>query len=190
MPHMTRPADLRRWLPLLRFGLDAARIGGLALAAVLIALLHLGPHIGLEPVVIRGASMEPSIPLGSLVILIERDPTSVRAGDVITRRTESGVLVTHRVIRVAEIDRVPHFETKGDASAAADPVLAAPDDVAGTVMLSVPVAGYLLAFLSHPLGMLSAVALLLGLTVAVELVEDLERSHTDRRPARPGHVTA
>lgn len=165
------------------------RIGGLAVAAALIALLHLGPLIGLEPVVIRGASMEPSIPLGSLVVLVERDPASVAAGDVITRRTEAGVLVTHRVIRVAEIDRVPHFETKGDASASADPVLAAPDDVAGTVTVSAPVAGYLLAFLSNPLGIVSAVALLLGLTVGAELVEDLERS-IGRRQASAKHVTA
>lgn len=187
---MPRPTGTQHRLRLLRWVLDAARIGGLVIAAALIALQHLGPHIGLEPVVIRGASMEPSIPLGGLVILAERDPASVAVGDVITRRTGSGVLVTHRVVRVAEVDGVSHFETTGDASASADPVLAAPNEVEGMVVLSVPLAGYLLAFVSQPLGMVSAVALLLALTVAAELVEDLERRHIDRGQTKVGHVTA
>lgn len=185
----TRPADARRWLRLLRWGLDAIRIGGLAVAAALIVLLHLGPHIGLEPVVIRGASMEPGIPLGSLVVLAKRDPASVDVGEVITRRTGNGVLVTHRVIRVAEINGLRHFETKGDASASADPVLAPPAEVTGVVALSMPVAGYLLTFVSQPLGLLSVVALLLALTVGAELVEDLERSRAAGRAARAGHAT-
>lgn len=172
-------------LRLLRWTIDGVRIAGLSIVVGLIALLHVGPVMGVQPVAIRGASMEPAISLGSLAIVTRRDPANVVVGEVISRRADNGVLVTHRTTRVEQIDGRPHFETKGDASATADPVLAAPDEVAGVVAVSVPVAGYLVVLLSKPLGLVGIAALLLGLTVAAELIEDLEWSRATATRFRP-----
>lgn len=152
----------------------------MALAIAAVAVAHLAPMVGFQPVVVSGRSMEPSIPSGSLVLLDARDPTEIAVGDVVTRRTASGTLVTHRVVRVAQIEGVAHFETRGDASGSADPVLAAPGEIAGTVALHLPVAGYVIAYLRQPTGILSVLGLLLTLLLAANLLDEIERDRGAR----------
>lgn len=181
-----------------RRSLDGIRIAVMAVAIAAVAVAHLAPIVGSQPVVIRGGSMEPSIPSGSLVLLDARDPAEVAVGDVVTRRTASGTLVTHRVVRVTQIDGVPHFETRGDASNSTDPVLAAPEEVEGVVALHVPFAGYLVAFLGQPSGILSVLGVLLMLLLAANLLDEIERDRgagasvvrADRRAARGGSAVA
>lgn len=166
-----------------RRSLDGLRIAVMAVAIAAVAVAHLAPLVGSQPVVIRGQSMEPSIPSGSLVLLDARDPTEIAVGDVVTRRTPSGTLVTHRVVRIVQINGVPHFETRGDASNSADPVLAAPGEIAGTVALHLPIAGYVVAYLGQPMGILSVLGLLLTLLLAASLLEEVERDRGARTSA-------
>lgn len=173
----------RHFLRALRLALDAARLGALAIVLAVVGGTHAAPLFGIEPVVILGASMEPKIPLGSLVLLQERDPELVQVGDVITRRSATGVLVTHRVVDAAEINGVPHFATRGDASASVDPVLAGASEIEGAVVAHLPLAGYVVTMLSRLDGILSVVAAVVALTIAASLLEDRERRQPLRRSA-------
>lgn len=169
---ITRRTILGIWLLLI----------GLVLALVLVT--HVAGPLGYRILIIRGASMTPTIPLGALVFEQRIPPSSIAQGDVVTVVLPSGTLVTHRVIRMATVDGLPHLETKGDANATADPTLEPATLVSGVVRFHVPLAGFALAFLGIPTGILSVVSMLGSLLASVWLLEDVD---TDRRasPAAP-----
>ena len=168
----------------------AIRALWLALAGTSLALaaaLHLAPLVGLRLIVIEGASMEPSIPLGSVAIVATPSPATLVAGDVVTIRFDSGVLVTHRVIRVVTLPSGIALETQGDANAAADPTLVPATSVVGIVVGSVPLVGFAIAFMTMPSGMVALFAALAALLSFGWLLDERE---TARRQgaARPRAV--
>lgn len=153
----------------------------LLLAAGALALVSvLGPRMGVELVVIRGASMEPAIPRGA-AILIKTDTGRLAVGDAASYRLASGTLVTHRIVRVADNDGELFYEFKGDANEDPDPVVVADEQVVGRVELSAPVLGYVLAYIRLPTGILSIATL-----IAALLVPSLFGSF--RAPKRPARV--
>jgi signal peptidase I len=164
----------------------------LALLAVL-AVVQLAPHTGRSTFIVRGGSMEPSIPLGSMIAVAPVDPGAVAVGDVVTIRADNGIVLTHRVLAVETQDGAPTFRLKGDANADADPTLVPARALVGRLELTVPLAGYLLAFLSMPSGMLSVLSMLGSLLLAQWLLEDLERTASAGEPAAgvaPGPASA
>lgn len=69
--------------------------------------------MGREVFTVVSGSMEPEIPVGSLVIIKKADPLKVQAGDIIAFR-RNGTVVTHRVVENQSEAR--QFITKGDAN--------------------------------------------------------------------------
>jgi signal peptidase len=126
----------------------ATLVGQVALWVLLLgfvaqaALPRLTPY---EILVVRGGSMEPTISVGSLLLIdtSDRDP---RAGDIVTFREPSGQVVTHRVVRQSRKGIV----TRGDANAANDLGRRSRDEVVGTARTWVPVMGYVVRFLQQP----------------------------------------
>ncbi len=140
----------------------AVRLAWLAGTAALLALVVLPaalPALGHQVFIVRGASMEPAIPLGSVVLLHAVDPLTIATGQIVTYRSAQGTVVTHRVIAVAN-DGELTFSTKGDASAAADPTPIAAAQIVGELESYVPVAGYLITAIASPLGIVLAMAIL------------------------------
>lgn len=167
----------------------ARRLIGIARAVLLVAWLvvfvvgialavgsRLAPAAGYELIIIRGGSMAPTIPSGSLVAVGQVDPALVRAGDVVTLRADNGVLITHRIMRTTTASGATYLETQGDANAAADPVLAPGRSIVGVVRAHVPLAGYLMAILSVPTGAVSLIGILATLLLASVLLDDLRGS--------------
>src|SRR5919199_538737 len=68
-------------------------------------------------------SMQPALPLGSLVVVVPRDADAVRVGDVITFSPpgDDTHTVTHRVVDVQGSGDQLRVHTRGDANPAADP---------------------------------------------------------------------
>ena len=128
-------------------------VGSIAIALLGILVVfslftHLAPLTGRELFTITGDSMEPGIPIGSMVAVTRTDPLTIVAGDVVTIRADNGVVITHRVARVIDRPEGRFFELKGDANPSADPAVAPARAIVGRVGEVVPVAGYLRAFLS------------------------------------------
>ena len=100
--------------------------------------------------VVMSGSMEPAIPVGSIVVVRKVNAEDVKVGDVISFRTgESRVI--HRVIEKVENGSF-YFRTKGDANEDPDPWIVQPDDVCGALMLTIPYYGYLIWFAGTPIG--------------------------------------
>lgn len=118
--------------------------------------------------VVLSDSMAPTINAGDAVIVDSVDPASIEEGDVITFQRSADLLVTHRVIGVAQ-DGGLTFETKGDNNEDPDPQPIGPDQVVGEVMIVLPLVGYVVNFAGTPLGLGVLVGVPFGLLFLSEL---------------------
>ena len=170
-------------LNLIRPARRAVGLIGMALLAALVAFslfVHLPSLAGRQLFVIGGGSMEPSIPLGSLVVVTPTNPMTIAVGDVVTIRGDNGVVYTHRVTRMLDLAEGRFFETKGDANESPDGGLVPARAIVGAAGQYVPFAGYAQAFLSRGAGVvaaLSALGALLLLYLILELLEPPLRAY-------------
>lgn len=131
--------------------------GAFALVGLVATLVLVVPLvIGAERYTIVGGSMEPAIPLGSLVVVQPRELNDIRVGDVITYQLESGeaTVATHRVVGegvVGDGERV--LVTQGDANDSADIEPVREPQVRGVLLYSIPLLGWMNVLISGELRM-------------------------------------
>lgn len=129
-------------------------IGTLLLIVAIAACLGLTvPRFaGIEQYVVVSGSMEPAVPVGSMVYSGQTDPSTLEAGDIIVFGSTDGgsVPVTHRVVenRIAEGEVI----TKGDANPENDLNPVPYSDILGKVQLHIPMLGYIAAPLASIAG--------------------------------------
>jgi len=165
-------AHIARWL---RHGLSIAWFAAVGGLVALTATTHLA-----TTVIVQGGSMAPALPSGSLAVLDPIGTDQVQPGDVVSARADNGVIVTHRVTRVIELEGETSVELKGDANDAPDPVLVPERALVGRIGVSLPLAGYLAAMLASALGLVSVVAMLAAWLAAVTWLEGLEAAYTQQ----------
>lgn len=102
---------------------------------------------------VRSGSMEPTIPSGSLIVVVPADFYS--QGDIITFKssTESKT-TTHRIFRTHEAHGENYFITKGDANDALDSPMVHNSDIVGKLKFSLPLLGYLISFIKTVPGLI------------------------------------
>lgn len=171
----SRPGRPGRIAERLVLGLGAI-VGALCLLAALAALVF-----DLQPLVFRSGSMAPTIHTGDLAVARDVPASQLSVGDIVSVKTASGSRVTHRIVTVTEREDHATLALKGDANTATDAVTY---DVtsANRVLLSVPKAGYVVAWLAGPIGLF-----LLGGYV-VWLFMRVLRPHRAGRGHAGGHV--
>lgn len=147
-------------------------VAAVAILAVSAAATRLAPLAGREVFVIRGASMSPSIALGSAVIAARTPPDRIVSGDVVTFRGTNGVVVTHRVVDVVVHEGEHLFRMKGDANATDDPFLVPEGAVIGVVETTLPMAGFVMAMMAQPSGFISLAAGLIACYFALSIIEE------------------
>lgn len=132
---------------------SAARLAVRALAAVVIVLggaaLLLGvivPRVaGATPYVVLTDSMEPGLPVGTLVVSRPVGPEQIRTGTVVTYQLRSGQerLVTHRVVGVGmTVGGERTYVTQGDANEVPDADPVRDVQVRGALWYRVPYLGH------------------------------------------------
>jgi signal peptidase len=145
-----------------------------ALAAVVIVVagtaLVLGvivPRVaGATPYVVLTDSMEPSLPVGTLVVSRPVEPDRIRTGSVITYQLRSGQeqLVTHRVVGIGmTVGGERTYLTQGDANDVPDTQPVRDVQVRGAVWYQVPYVGHVAGAFTgqrEAIGMVAAVLLL------------------------------
>lgn len=132
----------------------AGRFAGRAavlVSVVALAVVAVGPHTGrYRTLTVLTGSMRPTLPLGSVAVVVPVPVERIAVGDVITYAipVDDHRVVSHRVVEVVEPGVV---RTKGDANTAADPWVA---ELKGTTAWklrgSVPGAGYLIQAMRQP----------------------------------------
>ena len=150
-------------------------------AVVVLAVLLLGGRLlGWQVFTVVSGSMEPVYHVGDLLYVRPTDPADLQPGDVITFvMNEQLVVGTHRIVEVEDTGERLYFYTKGDANAAMDAAPVAQENVLGTPVFSIPLLGYVAAFVQQPPGSYVAVAVGAVLLVLV-LLPDLPGSKKRR----------
>ena len=118
-------------------------------------------------------SMEPLIPARSYIFVKEATGQDVKVGDVIVFRSDdpslAGAYNTHRVVEISPDGK--EFTTKGDNNGGVDPYTAKADKVAGIYRKTLSTLSVFGRFLSTPIGMTAAGAIVLGILFAVYMPE-------------------
>ena len=146
-------------------------IGVLLMVIVIAACLTLViPKIaGYDAYVVVSGSMEPNIPVGSIVYSEETDPALLRTGDVIVfvDPSRGTTPITHRV--VSNNPFTGNIITKGDANENEDVNPVAYENVVGVVRAHVPRIGFTAAMFTSKLGKLVAALILLEAWLLTEI---------------------
>ncbi|MGB9960139.1 MAG: signal peptidase I [Candidatus Bathyarchaeales archaeon] len=112
-------------------------------------------------------SMEPAIPVGSIVVIKPAVPETLTVGDIICFKieAESPTTVTHRIIDVTN----EGFKTKGDANEDPDPWTVKKQDVVGKVIAVIPYIGYLGYFIRTPIGFILLIIIPATILILIEI---------------------
>ncbi len=94
---------------------------------------------------VLSGSMEPTLPVGSLLITQKQD--SYTPGDIVIYQDDDGSLITHRLVSVTDKEAV----TKGDANNTEDAPFS-PEQIRGKVQTVLPGVGSFLYWLRTPPG--------------------------------------
>ncbi|AXA96640.1 signal peptidase I [Microbacterium sp. PM5] len=148
------PQRRTRLLRMLRgAGLWLGALIGIASAVIVIVCLL----FQMRPQVVISGSMEPALPVGSLLLVAPTAADEIRPGDIVTVDRPGGRgLVTHRVVTTSVVDGRATVELKGDANATVDP----DPYVVGSaerVVIAIPWAGYVAVAVKSPLIMMALV---------------------------------
>jgi signal peptidase I len=128
--------------------LVACRFAVLAVTLAAVVVLVAGHVLGWTALIVRSGSMEPSVPVGSLVLARPVQPGDVRLGDVVAVPREidgARVLVLHRVVDLRERGGRLQAQLRGDANPVPDPEPDVLDRPVARGVAVVPVAGYAVA---------------------------------------------
>jgi signal peptidase I len=120
---------------------------------VLITLL-IASKLNIKIYKISSPSMEPEIPLNSLVIV--QKPKILRVGDVISyKQSDGNSTITHRITNISFVHGRYFFNTKGDSNKEKDPQPISEKEIAGKVVTSIPYLGTLVVDKNNPLFIIS-----------------------------------
>ncbi|MFC8932558.1 signal peptidase I [Rhodococcus sp. NPDC057135] len=145
MSHHNRPDTINRLK-------QAALTTGAVLGILCIIATALSFAFGIKPVVFRSGSMSPAIPTGSLAFVKSQPVSELSVGDIVSVTTSGGERLTHRVYGIDQLDNnLSSLTLKGDANNAPDSETYAVAD-ADLVVFSMSRVGYVLAWLSGPIG--------------------------------------
>ncbi len=125
-------------------------IGTLILIAVIATSVPLAVPtlLGYEIYNVTSGSMEPTLPVGSVIYVEHVKPESIQSGDIIAYYVDA-VVVTHRVVENRFVEGV--FVTKGDANEMEDIGNTRYRDFIGVVKYHFPFLGNYLMIYSNPI---------------------------------------
>ncbi len=135
-------------------------------------------------------SMEPTLPVDSLLLVQEQDDYQV--GDIITYYAKDGEIAgqpnTHRIIEKNVVDGVVQYTTRGDANPIPDPQPVLPEQIIGKMCIcfgAMEFIGTVLEMLSTPGGFFVIILLPL-LSIALICMWEFKRTLTEemRRAAQ------
>jgi signal peptidase len=170
-----------------KVNLKKSKLAWLGVYALLAGLLLVfaAPLGGWKALAVLTPSMTPAVHAGDLVLVHRVTPASLRPGNILTYTNPNhpGQTITHRLVRVEQVNGVQSIVTKGDANQVADPPVPI-GRVVGRVAVVAPGVGHIVGWVKTPLGVLLLVVIP-GLFVIWHEVGTIRRTLRMPRP-RPG----
>lgn len=146
----------------------------IALVALLLVAFIVLKATGFQFFVVMSGSMEPILPVGSVVLVQPTPYDDIQVGDDISFVVgEERITVTHRVIEKDENSNT--LTTKGVANNVSDDPIPA-SAVIGKVIFDIPLVGRLLYFLSSLQGKIVAGIVVVAWVIITMLIKQLEKS--------------
>ncbi len=133
-----------------------------AVIVVVLLIATVGPRVlPYRTFTVLSGSMEPTIPVGSLIFDRQVDASELGRGDVVTFHPPGrpDTLVSHRVVRVDESDAGRFLVTRGDANGVTDDWRIPAEGRGLEYEFHVPYLGYVVGGLLTPVGRLVALTL-------------------------------
>lgn len=144
-------------------------------------------------------SMEPTIPVGGLLVVRQVDMASIQAGDIICFRAQNasifGEMMTHRVVGIHASAEGILFETKGDANLVLDSYFVTQTNFVGKVIWFTGEKGVLtsiFSFFNNKFGFLALIVfpcLLIGSLILRDCVKNIRnelKTAVDELENEPG----
>ena len=131
-------------------------------AAALMVVLGVGPRfLPYQTFAVLSGSMQPTIPVGAVIIDIPVASSSIKPGNIITfaRPDRPSEMVTHRVVDVVGSANGGYFLTKGDANGTTDYWHVQATGTTLRTVFDLPWLGYPLVYMQTPLGRVITVIL-------------------------------
>ena len=146
----------------------------LALASVLIV-----PYLmGYTELAVLTGSMQPTLPVGTLIYVKETDPAQLEVGDVVTYRLDGDTMVTHRVVEINP--EAQTLITQGDANEDPDGEIAF-DRIVGKMDFSIPYLGYISLNIRTPIGIFSICAVLVVIILLAFIPEIFSKDEEEKK---------
>jgi signal peptidase len=119
--------------------------------------------------VVLTGSMEPTVPVGSIVYSQKSSTNAYDPGDIISFKNKNDLTVTHRIAGKKNSKSGMMYQTKGDANNVTDTDSLPEDKVIGKVIFQVPYVGRIINFVKTPMGFLVLIVFPTLLFIAGEL---------------------
>lgn len=142
----------------------------LAVSLILAILAFLIPRFtSIQYRAVRTGSMEPEIPVGSVVVVVPTPEEQIQVGDDVTYITQSNQIVTHRVLGIDRDNGV--FTTYGVANGMenTDPPVRY-ENIIGVAKFHVPWIGPAVIYLNTLSGKIVALTVILGIAILGSLL--------------------
>ena len=171
--------------------LDLALLALILIVLTALVVARLIPAVTGGPTfVVGGGSMEPTIPLGSVVVDTPVKAADLAVGDVVSIKVGAAQAVfTHRITRLVTRDGALWIQTKGDANNTEDPSIVPATTVLGRVSVTIPGLGYVVQLMATMAGVAFLMSLgmltLLGAWL-LEILEEDQRTAWSRRRVPAG----
>lgn len=152
----------------------------LIIVLLIVAIILVGPTlVGGKTLAVLSGSMEPEIPVGSIVIVMDEEASNLQFGDIATYRMNGDTMVTHRVLENNIEEKYLIF--KGDANDVPDanPILYS--DVEGKVLFHLPLLGYLSIYIRTPLGVTAGCGVIFLFIVLAFLPDVFEKEKKEHK---------
>lgn len=148
-------------------------------ALIIIAATFFVPKfMGGQSLAVLSGSMEPGIPVGSIVVALPTEAEELKTGDIITYRLSADTLVTHRV--VSNDTQAQSLITKGDANDVEDGAPVAYSQVLGKVSVHLPLIGYISIYIKTPLGIAGICGVAFVMILLIYIPELLEEGKKEK----------
>ncbi len=146
-------------------------LGAIALIALLLILSTFNFSGNIKFLVVQSGSMEPSIKVGSVVVV--KSVSNYKVGDIITfgPYSKTKTPTTHRIYEIKGDCPNCTFVTKGDANNGPDQHDIRLSDIIGKVLLDVPYVGYAVATAKKPVGF----ALIIIIPAAIIIYDEVRK---------------